>query len=162
MPFRTVLYKILSCSNLPSVYMEFVRYCLELMQIPMSFPSRIPASRCGVNSVRGVNPISLVSTLLRLRPQPLIKPLVRRNSAVLEINRAVLIQVLLNQERRCYLPASAGISSADRTVPKYTLYVSANSPGAQLNAVSRGTSTAPSSGLGLAANSFQFPKSEGT
>jgi len=31
--------------------------------------------------------VSLVSTLLRLRPQLLIKPLGRRNSAVLEINR---------------------------------------------------------------------------
>jgi len=68
-------------------------------KIAMSFPPRTPASRCGVNSVRGVNPIllcevaryaarvSFVSMLLRLRPQLLLKPLVRRNSAVLEINR---------------------------------------------------------------------------
>ena len=52
--------------------------------IPAPHP-RIPASRCGVKSVRGVNLIllcevaryvargSLVSTLLRLRPEPLIK-----------------------------------------------------------------------------------------
>ncbi len=54
-------------------------------KIAMSLPPRIPASRCGVNSVRGVNPIllcevaryvarvSLVSMLLRLRPELLIK-----------------------------------------------------------------------------------------
>ena len=54
-------------------------------KIAMSFPPRIPASRCGVNSVRGGNLIllcevaryvarvSLVSTLLRLRPELLIK-----------------------------------------------------------------------------------------
>jgi len=47
-------------------------------------------------------------------PWLLTKPLVRQNSVVLEIDRAVLIQVFLNPERRCYLLASPRTSASDK------------------------------------------------